>query len=84
MSSFDAFTSDTRPISTLMAPDTAGTSCDEQKDAVQVTGNVDQNSIFAEAVESHQNSPKKKRYSSTLSTLCRGFYLPCHDVRYLT
>jgi len=61
LSSFDGPFSDTRPISAQMSPDTAGVGGEEQKHALQWTGNADQDSISAEGVEFHPSSPKKKR-----------------------
>ncbi|KNA11165.1 hypothetical protein SOVF_137700 isoform C [Spinacia oleracea] len=60
-SSFDYLISDTKSHTTQMAPVVVKTEAGEQKDEVQVSGDVSENSVVGEGIEFSQSSPKKKR-----------------------
>lgn len=59
--SFNSLISDSKHFSTQMAPEAVKIECDEQKDEVQVSGDVSENSILGEGIDFPQSSPKKKR-----------------------
>lgn len=65
-SSFDYLISDTKSHTTQMAPVVVKTEAGEQKDEVQVSGDVSENSVVGEGIEFSQSSPKKKRYKLLL------------------